>query len=491
MTATLLLVLLLVEHCPLCSGSPASGHHGLRLRDNRQQLESLTRHNDLAFGILNDDLGGRFDSIAEKNTHKAATEPPKKVRPLMNRINQMRAQLCWTRPDLWNHEDCLKFLGLKCSRSSTGQGVCGQFKDGVKERCENEERKLAREAYCKLARKLKIATKWDKEAPAPAPTPAPEPEKEPAEPKEPEVPKEQDAVEEQTEQEAEEAAQDGKLEKGQENKTARAEAENADRDGDGYPNEDDLFPDDAKEWFDLDLDGIGDNNDPDLDGDGVKNHQDTHPRDAKRFTNDNDGDSHINSKDAFPDDPSEYKDFDGDGIGDSKDPDRDNDGVPNPVDWWPDDPTRFREDAPPDFPDTDGDGVPDCADEFPRDPKEWKDSDGDGVGDNADAFPNDAKRWKAPCSPEEEAAPTAEPAEEEVDPNEPFNKVEKPLPDQGYDEHSEDRVEHNDQETATSDWRTEWPISHKSEEQIIKRICEESPDNAWCKRYKKNLRFTR
>ena len=55
-----------------------------------------------------------------------------------------------------------------------------------------------------------------------------------------------------------------------------------------------------------------------------------------------------------PNDPSDWSDHDGDGIGDNADPDDDDDGVD------------------------------DDEDAFPFDPEEWEDADGDGVGDNAD-----------------------------------------------------------------------------------------------------------
>lgn len=45
-------------------------------------------------------------------------------------------------------------------------------------------------------------------------------------------------------------------------------AEN-DTDGDGVPDDDDAFPDDANEWRDTDENGIGDNTDPDDDNDGM------------------------------------------------------------------------------------------------------------------------------------------------------------------------------------------------------------------------------
>lgn len=76
-----------------------------------------------------------------------------------------------------------------------------------------------------------------------------------------------------------------------------------DKDGDGYLNDNDTFPDDATEWQDTDGDGLGDNFEVDDDNDGV-----------------------LDSQDAFPQDPSESKDSDGDGIGDNADLDDNNDG---------------------------------------------------------------------------------------------------------------------------------------------------------------------
>ena len=69
---------------------------------------------------------------------------------------------------------------------------------------------------------------------------------------------------------------------------------------------------------------------------------------------DTDGDGIVDVADALPDDPSEWVDFDGDGIGDGADTD------------------------------IDGDGVADTEDPFPLDPAEWEDTDQDGIGDNAD-----------------------------------------------------------------------------------------------------------
>ena len=76
-----------------------------------------------------------------------------------------------------------------------------------------------------------------------------------------------------------------------------------DRDFDGIPNDKDEFPTDSSEWRDNDGDGIGDNSDPDDDNDGFND-----------------------SEDIFPFDSSENSDNDLDGIGDNSDADDDNDG---------------------------------------------------------------------------------------------------------------------------------------------------------------------
>ncbi len=68
-------------------------------------------------------------------------------------------------------------------------------------------------------------------------------------------------------------------------------------------------------------------------------------------TVDSDGDGVPDSIDAFPHDPTEWKDTDHDGIGDNKDTDDDNDGLS--------DTDELKYGTDPDNPDTDGDGIPD------------------------------------------------------------------------------------------------------------------------------------
>ena len=104
---------------------------------------------------------------------------------------------------------------------------------------------------------------------------------------------------------------------------------------------------------------------------------------------DRDNDGVVDAQDAFPDDPNESSDFDGDGIGDNADPDDDNDGVADEDDAFPLNANEYldsdgdgigdRLDA-----DDDNDGTSDDRDLFPFDPNETADFDGDGIGDNAD-----------------------------------------------------------------------------------------------------------
>jgi len=129
---------------------------------------------------------------------------------------------------------------------------------------------------------------------------------------------------------------------------------------------------------DADGDGIGDTCDPDtlsgddLDKDGVPDHQDNCPADFN------------------PD----QRDFDGDGIGDVCDTggsgDRDGDGIPDTIDECPDTPgvLEFAGCLPPP-PDSDGDGHADPFDNCPFDfNPDQRDSDGDGLGDACDPTPH-------------------------------------------------------------------------------------------------------
>ncbi|MBI32128.1 MAG: hypothetical protein CMB72_06110 [Euryarchaeota archaeon] len=171
-----------------------------------------------------------------------------------------------------------------------------------------------------------------------------------------------------------------------------------DADSDGYSNADadwpahpegfaDAFNDQSTQWADTDGDGFGDNNFegawrpdscpvttgsstidrwgcPDGDGDGASDPQILagwlpHP---------------AGLADAFPEDPSQWRDLDGDGYGDEP--------IGTNPDRCKETPGTSTEDRY-GCTDTDGDGWSDLGDRFPMDVTQWFDADGDGYGDNA------------------------------------------------------------------------------------------------------------
>jgi len=139
-----------------------------------------------------------------------------------------------------------------------------------------------------------------------------------------------------------------------------------DFDSDGVKDDLDAFPRDPNETRDSDGDGIGDNTDPDDDNDGIRDDNDAFPFDATETT-DTDGDGQGNNSDL---------DDDGDGVADTEDP--------FPLDgqeWVDTDGDRIGDNA---DRDDDNDRVDDVDDPFPLDASESRDTDGDGIGDNAD-----------------------------------------------------------------------------------------------------------
>ena len=143
-------------------------------------------------------------------------------------------------------------------------------------------------------------------------------------------------------------------------------ASQRDSDNDGFFDSNDAFPNDPLEWLDTDGDSIGNNTDADDDGDSVND-----------------------VEDAFPLDSSESVDTDNDGIGNNTDTDDDGDGVNDVSDAFPldlnesidtdSDGVGNNADS-----DDDNDGVSDTLDAFPLDPNESVDTDSDGIGNNVD-----------------------------------------------------------------------------------------------------------
>jgi hypothetical protein len=95
--------------------------------------------------------------------------------------------------------------------------------------------------------------------------------------------------------------------------------DDADDDGDGVGDTEDIYPYDPRESADFDGDGLGDNADRDDDDDGVND-----------------------DADPFPQDAGESRDTDDDGVGDNADGDDDGDGVADAEDAFPVDGRCFR-----------------------------------------------------------------------------------------------------------------------------------------------------
>jgi len=199
-----------------------------------------------------------------------------------------------------------------------------------------------------------------------------------------------------------------------------------DSDGDGYSDEDpggldgvvpwyshpagfaDAFPLDATQWNDTDDDGFGDNwedeswnisranwgigtwlfnaSTPDacpfISGTSIGDRYGCTDSDSDGFS---DGDlnwTQSDGADAFPAEPSQWRDRDYDGWGDNQ-----TEGALL-IDDFPDNPTQWR--------DTDEDGWGDNqtygasqVDDFPFIPSQYRDTDGDGYGDNLNGFEGD------------------------------------------------------------------------------------------------------
>ena len=106
-----------------------------------------------------------------------------------------------------------------------------------------------------------------------------------------------------------------------------------DSDGDGYSDLNDLWPDDSSQWYDVDMDGYGDESSGTA-ADQCPDEFGTAFRGSLIGCPDRDGDGYADDEDAFPDHDSQHLDSDGDGWGDNE-----TSGAHKP-DHWPDDPNR-------------------------------------------------------------------------------------------------------------------------------------------------------
>ena len=177
-----------------------------------------------------------------------------------------------------------------------------------------------------------------------------------------------------------------------------------DDDGDGVWNGDDNCTN-TEAGLPVDASGCAQNQ-LDDDGDGLINTEDDCPYEAGTSTQptigcpDADGDTWADTADAFPSEPSQWNDTDGDGFGDEF---AGFEADSCPTEYGLSHQDRFG------CLDTDSDGWSDLNDVFPGNPSQWADNDGDGVGDNytwanvingvrvteyGDAFPNEITQQK-------------------------------------------------------------------------------------------------
>ncbi|MDP6906984.1 MAG: hypothetical protein QF440_06155 [Candidatus Thalassarchaeaceae archaeon] len=160
----------------------------------------------------------------------------------------------------------------------------------------------------------------------------------------------------------------------------------ADNDEDGYANSGEAFPNDPTQYADTDGDGFNRNNVVSSCGDNqTGNNPDLFPTDGAQCT-DTDGDGYGDTPsglngDWFPNDPTQWHDTDGDGFGD-------NPNGSNP-DICPGQYGTVTTPTARGCPDSDGDGIPDPDDADPTDPFNQTDSDGDGWMDEDGQFNDD------------------------------------------------------------------------------------------------------
>merc|ERR1740121_2539478 len=101
------------------------------------------------------EVGGKLEKV------KGAVVPVTKDadRPLMSSINKMRIELCWKREDLWQHNECLDFLGLKCTDTRTGVGICARFRKKIVNQCVSAKKEVKKAKKKKAKKKARKAVK--------------------------------------------------------------------------------------------------------------------------------------------------------------------------------------------------------------------------------------------------------------------------------------------------------------------------------------------
>merc|ERR1712194_992965 len=108
-------------------------------------------------------MRSRHEQAPWDELRKKAEEmvPHDMTRPVMDNINMIRTKMCWQRPNLPQHEKCLRFLGLMCTEGSTGEGICSEYKVLVGESCQEGGADIDKDLMCELAADLGVNVKKD------------------------------------------------------------------------------------------------------------------------------------------------------------------------------------------------------------------------------------------------------------------------------------------------------------------------------------------
>lgn len=460
----------------------------------RDAKDAINKHGNATTGTKTEGTAADKAKKAEKKAEKKGGpngKDDKEHKEQMDSIETFRMMMCWGRPNLQEHQKCLRFMIEACKKKTTGQGYCENLKKYLEREC-MRQLKCSKVGGCDWT-EYEEGQDWRMYSEAPNKNGTGAHMFADAKKKKTSFEECKEACLEDEDCTGIEYPPDESycafwlkgechLSKGKKNKAWTPHHEAAYHTCSTYEGS----PEACKAAKEI----------------GVK-------IDKDRMT-DSDGDGVMDYHDAFRNDPAETTDTDKDGVGDN-------------ADAFPRDPFETH--------DTDLDGHGNRSDKFPLDPLEWADRDFDGHGDNSDFYPNNPNCWEkgqacAPApsplmgpgpapSPRPKPAPAPAPKPAPVPapgpapgpapspgpanapgpapgpmpapridqvPHTGIDKKLKSLPSQGYDEHSRKHVSpHQDMKTFSGDWHKEWPRNDETEGESYERICKDNPQSQWCK----------
>jgi len=136
--------------------------HGLYLRPHFENSDSVLMQQRAEEGEQKENPIKRIKDALDKAGKTGS-------RPLMNTINVMRAEFCLRRPDLLQHEKCLKFLLEKCTKQTSGYGYCTEFNEILGKECNKGEVLPGESKACDYHSQLDSVVEPDEVEPASEP----------------------------------------------------------------------------------------------------------------------------------------------------------------------------------------------------------------------------------------------------------------------------------------------------------------------------------